>query len=263
MWRWIGAGALFALCVYLRPSSVGLVPAFLVVVVVRQRCARRACVGALVVILVLVATVLPWAWRNKQVTGEWCWLTNRMGISLWDGLGPQADGSSNLAGTAERTAEMKLPEGEWNRHFRDEALRTARADLPRAIRLAGVKIARTWNPFPNVQTHQSASVRLVSVGWTVPIYVLCLVGAWSLRRSGWTLALLILPACYFTVVHAVFVGSVRYRLPAMPLLGLLAAVGLVELIRRKREAGRHAYGQPEDGSPRSTQDQPDDPRPGE
>jgi hypothetical protein len=45
------------------------------------------------------------------------------------------------------------------------------------------------------------------------------------------LALLLLPAAYFTLIHMVFVGSVRYRLPAMPFIFILAAVGLCALLR--------------------------------
>lgn len=35
---------------------------------------------------------------------------------------------------------------------------------------------------------------------------------------------------YFTVVHALFLGSVRYRVPLMPLVDLAAAVGAVVVV---------------------------------
>ena len=45
--------------------------------------------------------------------------------------------------------------------------------------------------------------------------------------------LLLLPALYISALHTLFVGSVRYRLPAMPMLEMLAAFALVALFDRR------------------------------
>ena len=257
---WLLAGAAFALCVYLRPSSVGLLPALIALILVRRWREREAWLGSVALVMVLVVSLLPWAWRNQAVTGEWCWLTNRFGISLWDGLGSQADGSSNLAATHDLPAVQGLSEGEWNRYFRARALREARADIPRVLRLAWIKVRRTWNLFPNVAEYQSRAVRLISAVWMGPLVVCTLVGLWTLRRRPWPLLLLILPAAYFTVLHTVFVGSVRYRLPGMPFLELIAAAGLAAMIAtiRRRVATPSAEGRPETLNPHSMSD-PTDP----
>jgi len=253
--RWIGGGVLLALCIYLRPAALGLVPVLLLLVLLRHR-NRQAFLDSAVVVATVAVLLLPWAWRNHRVTGEWVWGTNRMGISLWDGLGPDADGSSNLAGTADWPEVRELSEGDWNRYFRDRALQAARDDPARVIGLIPAKIARTWNPFPNAAAGRTTTLRIISAGWMLPVAGMALAGVWSLRRSGWILCLLILPAGYFTMVHTVFVGSVRYRLPAMPLLELLAAVGVVALIDAWRAAPAHAA----DGSTPSPvePDQPND-----
>ena len=41
---------------------------------------------------------------------------------------------------------------------------------------------------------------------------------------------LLLPALYLSALHNLFVGSVRYRLSAMPMLEVLAAVALIALV---------------------------------
>jgi hypothetical protein len=41
--------------------------------------------------------------------------------------------------------------------------------------------------------------------------------------------LLLIPAIYFTLVHAMSIGSLRYRVPVEPELAVLAAVGIVTI----------------------------------
>ena len=57
-------------------------------------------------------------------------------------------------------------------------------------------------------------------------------GAWAGRRrwqDGW---ILVFPALYFTLLHAVFVGSIRYREPALYGLIILAGVFLASVQNR-------------------------------
>ncbi len=183
------------------------------------------------VVLVVIAALLPWAVRNRQVCGKWCWLTHRSGISLYDGVGPQATGASDLGHVKQMPAVRGLGEVEWNRYFLRESMRSIRDDPARIVRLAGVKLARMWNPFPNADTYRSSAARWVAAGWTLPIYALTAAGAvWTTRRrvrGGWrTVVMLLLPAVYLCMLHGLFVGSVRYRLAAMPMLLMLAAVAL-------------------------------------
>jgi hypothetical protein len=76
-------------------------------------------------------------------------------------------------------------------------------------------------------------VRLIGAAWSIPLFGLAIAGAWTLSRrpaGGWLTALLLLPAAYVTLLHAFFVGSVRYRLPAMPMFAILAAVAIATLL---------------------------------
>ncbi len=227
-WRWFAIGAVAALTVYTRESGLGLVVVLLAIAVVGRRFDRRSLVGAGVVLGMVVVSLLPWAIRNKRVTGEWCWFTHRAGVSLYDGVGPQATGASDLAGIQQMEAVRGLDEVAWNRWFLRESLAEIRSDPARIVRLAWVKMARMWNPLPNVETYQSGVIRFVSVAWMVPVFVFGLGGVVILTRmaggKGWRIALLLLlPALYLSAMHCLFVGSVRYRLPAMPMIEVLAA----------------------------------------
>jgi hypothetical protein len=69
-----------------------------------------------------------------------------------------------------------------------------------------------------------------------PLLVLCLVGVWRYTRWGWPYALAWLPAVYLTLLHVVFVSSLRYREPAMLALIVLAAAVLSGALRPTHRA---------------------------
>jgi len=82
---------------------------------------------------------------------------------------------------------------------------------------------RIWNVWPNEPSLRGVSVRLLVAATYVPLLCLAIVGAWRYTPWGWPYVLAWLPAVYFTLLHMVFVGSLRYREPAMLALIVLAA----------------------------------------
>jgi len=248
--RWFVVGLSAALCVYLRESAAGSIVLLLAVVVALRRFDRRAVAGAAIAGGIVVAALLPWAARNRAVCGKWCWLTHRSGISLYDGVGPRATGASNLGDVKQTPAVRGMGEVEWNRYFLRESWRSIRDDPARIARLMGVKLARTWNPFPNVDAYRSRAARWVAAGWTTPIYafaaaMVMLAAVRGGRRDRIVVIVMLLPAIYLSALHGLFVGSVRYRLAAMPMLLILAATALERMTPRRR--GRPAVGDRNDG----------------
>lgn len=237
--RWILIGVIAAFCVYTREASLGLVVlALLMLVAIRN---DRLCtvLGALGAFAIVTIALLPWALRNSNEIGDLTWLTTRGGVSLYDGVRPGATGASDLVGIQDTREVRALGEVEWNRHFRDAAWSAVQDDPARIAQLALIKLARTWNPVPNVETYQNASIRVISALWIIPLFTFALVGAIIrlVQGGGWrTVLFLLVPALYISVLHSLFVGSVRYRLPAMPMLAVLAAVGIVGLGRRVRRS---------------------------
>jgi hypothetical protein len=101
-----------------------------------------------------------------------------------------------------------------------------------AARLAWTKLVRTWSITPNAAGYDSPLIKAVAWLSVGPEFALSLVGMWLLRRRPAVLLLLLAPAFYFTLMHMIFVGSVRYRVPAMPLIFVLAATAVVAGWRR-------------------------------
>lgn len=237
IWRWPVAGGLFLVLIYLHPSMIALVAAWVLLVTISARPADNNFAGLTTVVLMVLIGLAPWCWRNYELLGDPIVLTSRSGISLYDGQGPRADGSSNLAFTRDMP-EHALPEPQWNRAYRDLAFESMGQDPRRAIRLAGIKLQRMWSPFPHASEAQSRTIRTLSSTWTTGLYVCMVVGLWFWRRRLSTCLTLLLPAACLSGVYMLFVGSIRYRLPFMPLLELMSAVGVARLLSLFRSSWR-------------------------
>ena len=103
-----------------------------------------------------------------------------------------------------------------------------------AIRLAGVKFLRTWNLWPNEASFSAWPVRWAVALSYVPLLILGVVGGVRTLARGGPYWLCWFPAVYFSALQAVFVGSIRYRQPAMLALIVLAA-GVIGGMGKERE----------------------------
>lgn len=229
--RWVGVGVLAALAIYLREAGVAFVALLLGYVIWRRR-DRRSLVGAAVAGVLVVAALVPWGIRNQRVLGAWYWFTTRGGISLYDGVRPGATGTGDLAGVKDAPEVAGLDEVAWDRHFRTESRRAIREEPGRILALVPTKLARTWSPW--VHAYSSRVIRLIFAAWYVPLYVAAIVGLWALRHEWRSALYLLIPALAVTLLHSVFIGSVRYRVGAIPGLAVLAAAGVECVILRLR-----------------------------
>ena len=241
LWRWALWALSFLLCVYLHPSVVLLLPVSGLGLLLRRRTWRNLG-GFGVALVVLIAGVAPWAVRNQRLLGGPCLLTSRLGISLYDGLGPRATGRSDLAYTRDLAEIQGLDELGRNRWFLARSLGHLRSDPARIMRLAWRKLLLTWNVVPNLEAQRTPAGMLVSACWMVPVLLLGAVGLLAWRAARGDKVLLLIPPLYFTLLHVVFVGSVRYRVPVMPYVEILAAAGLLFMFRRLRPNTRAPSG---------------------
>ncbi len=235
--RWVAVGALSTLCVYIRPSTAGLIVLWLVFLAARRGRNLRAWLGAGLALGIVVGSLVPWAARNHRVTGHWCWLTHRLGISLYDGVGPQATGAGDLGNIKAMAEVVEFDEVGWNDWFMRSSWEAIRSDPGRTLKLAGVKLARTWSPVLHAEEYSSPAMRLIFAGWSAPFFALAIAGTVMLRTRPAICIALLLPALYLSALHSLFVGSVRYRLGATPMLAVLAAWAAMtawDRVRRKR-----------------------------
>ncbi|HOW72956.1 MAG TPA: hypothetical protein PKY77_20340 [Phycisphaerae bacterium] len=248
IWDALLGGVMAWGCIMLRPSAVFLVLLLPVVIVLRRRFGWRSFAAGGLLFAVPVLGLVPWAVRNHQTVGHWRWLTTRGGISLYDGVRAGATGDSDLAHTKIMAEVQGLSEVAWDAYFRAQAWEAIAEDPGRIVCLMGVKFLRTWSLTPNVAAYRGGMVAWISGIWMLAVLILAMAGfcvvvgrkygregdSPSRRERVATAFLLLLPVIVFTLLHMVFVGSVRYRVPIMPFICVLAATGLVALGPRRR-----------------------------
>ena len=260
-WRWaLGAGILSGLATLCRPSWLLFTPMVAVplVMVSQLNRGRRKAVsarreprpvdtlgralglgGTMLVGLFLVLS--PWWVRNYQTVGAFVPTTLQAGAGLYDGWNPHATGGSDMRFVQEFTQQMQLEDAasespstepfelRLDRRLHREALAWATEHPGRVVELAAIKFARLWNIFPNADEFSSITLRLVTIAGYIPAVGLGLWGLWRTVRQNSALWICVLPAVYLTLLHTVFVSSLRYREPAMLALLVPAAAGLLEL----------------------------------
>jgi 4-amino-4-deoxy-L-arabinose transferase-like glycosyltransferase len=242
--------ALLIAGVYVRPSGVAL-PVLLAAATVLidarhtppSRPPRRfvvrllSCASVVLIVgLITVAALVPWAARNDRVLGRWVWSTSNDGITAYDGFHPRATGKSDQRFLNEMPHVREMGELERSDFFADRAKELVREDPARAAGLAVRKVARTWSPVPLSEEFGRPMYRAAALLFALPFDVLAVAGAVTLRRRRAALLFLLLPALYFTAVHALSVGSLRYRVPAEPPLAVLAGLGAARLLSGRAPA---------------------------
>ncbi|HET6883009.1 MAG TPA: glycosyltransferase family 39 protein [Pirellulales bacterium] len=222
----LASGVLGGLATLVRPDWLLFVPFAALVGLSCTAQHRRHILSSAVMLLGVVMVLAPWWWRNWVQVHEFVPTTLQVGASLYDGLNPEATGGSDMRflakfveqerqrGMADRAFESRLD----RRQF-EAAREWAAAHPGRVIELAAIKFVRMWNIWPNDALNGGTLVRLVTVAAFLPAIVLALAGIWITRRQPWPVALCWLPAVYLTLLHLIFVSSIRYREP--PMLGLL------------------------------------------
>jgi 4-amino-4-deoxy-L-arabinose transferase-like glycosyltransferase len=200
----------------------------------RVRLTRTALWGA-----ALLLALAPWAARNRVVLGHTVWLSTNGGVTLYDGQGPQADGSSDQSFLRDMPELAALDEAQRDRQLFRAAVQQMRSDPGRVARLAIEKLRRTWSLAPNLPPYRDSHLGRVAGGFTVAVLALAVVGTWRLRRDTALLLGLWLAVMFTTLLSAVLIGSVRYRVPLMPLVEVAAGLALARATQRAEPSRAH------------------------
>ncbi|MEC9094837.1 MAG: glycosyltransferase family 39 protein [Planctomycetota bacterium] len=233
------SGFCFGLACLTRPSWILFLPFSLLLGLLFYPERKKQLVLAGATLLMTLLVMAPWWVRNYSVTGKFVLTSLQTGASLYDGLNPVADGSSDMRFAPRMKSEyLKRWKAEgganyefeyaFNQFLTREAIQWALQNRVRTLELMAIKFRRIWTPLPNSREMGSPLIRYLVGLYFLPLIGMALIGAWEQRKQFLPVWICLLPAIYFTGLHMVFVGSIRYRQPPMMTLLIFAAVMLAK-----------------------------------
>jgi 4-amino-4-deoxy-L-arabinose transferase-like glycosyltransferase len=191
---------------------------------------RQALAAAVCCAGAACAVVGPWTIRNRLLLGAWVPVTTTMGRDLYVQLCPEATGGPGEGIVHWPEEALALDEVEEDRELRRRAWAYAAAHPRRVAAMTLVRLGRLWNPLPNDSEHRRPGLMAVALAANLPLFTLAIASlalVLPAHPKPWLLPAL--PALLLCAVHAIFTGSVRYRAPALPALGVMAGAALVRL----------------------------------
>lgn len=232
----IFVGVTMAIATYLRPTWLLVGPVGSVALLFGPKLPVRFA-AALLLLLGLFGALLPWGLRNQAVSGHFTWTTFWVGSSLYDGLNPEANGDSEMTFFDRENLLGRMSEYEMDQEYRRRAKEFAVQHPGRVVQLMFIKFSRYWMLWPNAAQFRATWMRAVVFLSSAVLLLPAIYGTWLMRRRWNVLEIAWGPALYFAAIHMLFVGSIRYRLPAEYPLAVLAGVGWAALHRRVRAEG--------------------------
>jgi tetratricopeptide (TPR) repeat protein len=258
---WMAAGIVLGLLVLTRENALVFLPILLVWLFVgwwREAWKTRLCWAGLFA-TGLGIVLLPVAFRNLVVGGEFHLTTAQFGPNFYMGNGKDATGlyralrwgrgsakteRDDATTLAERATGKKLSPAGVSHYWTEKALDEIREDPGVWLRLMVRKWLLVWNvsevgDSEDQYTYSDWSWllrvlnRFLHFGILCPLAVLGICLTWGQRERLWVLYTMLLG--YATSVTSFYVFS-RYRFPLAPMLILFAAAGLVGLRDAIREA---------------------------
>ena len=236
-WNYAVCTGIFAgLSILIKPVMLYfLLFALIIVMAVYRDRRKKLLINAILVLIITGSILMPWAWSNHKRTGEFIFLTTSGGLTFYESNNPLADGGPGLEKIV-RTEEMEnMNEIELDKHFKQQAILFIKNNPRRFIELAVIKLRRFWSPVPNAGSYRSMKYKLISIFSFCPVILLAVWGMIAWRKQWKYLLFLYLPVVFFGLLHMVMLGSVRYRIPVMPFMIVLAAGGISNLLWRENE----------------------------
>jgi 4-amino-4-deoxy-L-arabinose transferase-like glycosyltransferase len=244
---WIWAGVICGFLSLLRENMLLIVP-FLILLAIRPREKFSAFfLRGLVLLLGTMIVLVPVAFRNWKVGGNFLPTTFQGGVNFYIGNNPQATGTYQSLSPGkqvpayERTEPIRLAEKEMGRQLEPyevsnfwlhKSLDWAKKNPADFVKLQAKKAQMFWSWYEWPDAVDYYYVKQTSVIYKIPLFefgsisFLALIGLWFIRRRLPKFFPVILFVVMWMASTVVFFLFSRYRLPAVPGLILVGAAGI-------------------------------------
>ena len=195
---------------------------------------------------------VPWTVRNYNVFHTLVPLRTVMGLSLWLGNNPLADGTSTaslhpIGNSKERTQYIEQGEIAYNQKKQNEAISWIVRNPGRTLQFSARRFTAIWaggsvHPFDDFRTHKSLNFR-----WILSFNLFAAAGTLAgililyRTRNPCAFPIAVFPVI-FPLTYYLTLAPTRYRHPIDPVLMLLTAVTLQAICqtiyRRFSRAGK-------------------------
>jgi Flp pilus assembly protein TadD len=241
------SGLLLGFCSMGVATVLFVVSLFLAAVFLRRTNTVRSAIAAVLLLAGVFAGTAPCWIHNVVVARDAVFLSAHGGINFWLGNNPEATGYPHFPGLhagqgqmlrdstdqAETAAGRALKRSEVSRYWSNKARDYIFANPGRWLKLLARKVANFWNAFEYDDLGVIANLRAHGVlfpgirfGLVAALGLAGAIVSWrTLTGSRWVVAAVVLQ---LVAVLPVFVTE-RYRLPAVPGLLILGALGLQQL----------------------------------
>lgn len=235
----VASGLLMGLSILTRTSAAVLGVAALVWLMMQRLTLKKSLKYVFLFGFCMSLVVAPWGVRNYRVLGKFTLSTNG-GRNLWLGNNPKSTINTGSNIEMPKLLEDRVDaasEIEADYIYVQEAKKYIAADPLHYLGLSIKKGLSFWRFDPSPTTKGYSRLQklypLASVLSYTPIFFLGLVGfALAHREQKRMMLLWILFGAVFTLLHAVFITKVRFRLPLDHFLIIMAAGGIVALLER-------------------------------
>ncbi|HEC07134.1 MAG TPA: hypothetical protein ENJ12_09790 [Thiolapillus brandeum] len=243
-YRFLLVGLMVGLCALVKPVVMLLAPFIGFVMLLRAPASwRRVVRNTALMVVGFVVLVSPWSYRNYLVTGHFIPLATGGGYSMWVGYNLTGDGREDdeldeqtraqfmeerraISSYYDTTRNISFEE---DRAFMRNAMESVASHPRESFILTLKKLYRFWF---DIYAPENKWAQLFAIIMQGGLLLFAIYGAVRLLLLGHPVHLLLAPVVYLMLMHSLVISTLRYSMPTVPVLSLLAVAGLGDLVYR-------------------------------
>lgn len=247
--RFLLVGFTVGLSALIKPVVMLLTPFIGVVMLLRAPSSwKRVIRNTTLMVVGFVVLVSPWSLRNYLVTGQFIPLATGGGYSMWVGNNLTGDGREDdeldqqtltrfmeerraISSYFDTTRNISFEE---DRAFMRSAMESIANHPWESFTLTFKKLYRFWF---DIYAPENKWAQLLAMIMQGGLLLFAVYGTVRLLLQGHPVHLLLAPAVYLMLMHSLVISTLRYSMPAVPVLCLLAVAGLGDLLYRLLSSG--------------------------